>query len=122
MRYVLCLLLLVNALSFAKDKKEEAKPVVDDKTQADIFRSQRDYTNLARQAMPIEIELRHREDAIKAKLAKAQEACGDGSKWRLNPVTLECDAAPPPPPPPHPCAKGEFPDSTGCVASPDAPK
>lgn len=130
MKQTLIVLLLCLPLA-AKDKKEEAaKPVVDAKVLADIFKSQRDYANLARQAMPIEIELQHREQDLKAKLDKAQESCGDVAKWKLNSVSGECDAIvpPPPPTPPHACAQGEF-NTPGnpCTpapetAAPEAPK
>lgn len=106
----LLLCAVLGAVAFAKDKKDETpKPIVDAKVQADIFKSQRDYANLARQAMPVEIELARREQDLKDQLAKASESCGDVTKWKLNSVSLECEAVPPAPPAPE-------------VAKPEAPK
>lgn len=88
----------LQVVAFAKDKTE-AKPAVDSKTLADLFREQRDYANLSRSVMPQEIELTRREQVIKAKLAEAQKQCGDESKWKLNPVSGECEEVKPPAPP-----------------------
>jgi hypothetical protein len=87
-------LILFCVSGFAKDKKDEAKPAPDITLTLRIAKKQRDYANLARQAMPIEMDLQRREQEIRADLDKAQEACGE--KLKFNPTSLECESAPPP--------------------------
>lgn len=100
MKIKLVFLLLCCTVAFAKDKKDEAKPAVDPKTQIEILKDQRDYANLARSVMPQEIELNRREQVLKSKLEEAQAQCGEVTKWRLNPTNMECDEVKPPAPAP----------------------
>jgi Flp pilus assembly protein CpaB len=102
MKLSIVLFLALSALAFAKDKKDEAKPTPDQTAVLDLVKAQRDYANLARQAMPMELELQRREKELADKNAKLQASCGEVTKWKFNPVSCECDEVKQPPVQPEP--------------------
>ena len=93
-------LMFVSVLMFAKDKEASSPSPLSSDIKIEIKDAQLSLAHAVIAAQPHDIEVQIKQMDLENTFRKAEESCGDLTKWQLNRVKLECELKPPPPPPP----------------------
>jgi hypothetical protein len=94
-------LLFFSVLMFAKDKEVSAPSPLSSEIKIEIKDAQLSVAHAVIAAQPHDIEVQIKQMELENVFRKAEESCGDLTKWQLNRAKLECELKPPPPPTPE---------------------